>query len=91
MVRTTLRAIDPLRWIARARPGTILLQDGRADQVVPRAALLALAHAAPRGTQFRWYPAPHELSVAAYRDQLTWLSGKLGIAGRAVAGARTGP
>jgi dienelactone hydrolase len=90
-VRRTLTAIDPLRWIARARPGTILLQDGRKDKVVPRAALLALAHAAPHGTELRWYPAPHELNVAAYRDQLDWLARKLRIRGPAVAGARTGP
>jgi dienelactone hydrolase len=90
-VRRTLTAIDPLRWIARARPGTILLEDGRKDTVVPRSALLALARAAPRGTVLRWYAAPHELSVAAYRDQLDWLSRKLAIRGPAVPGARTGP
>jgi dienelactone hydrolase len=90
-VRRVLTALDPLRWIARARPGTILIQDGRQDTVVPRRALLALAHAAPSGTQLRWYAAPHELSVAAYRDQLDWLSRRLRIRGPAVAGARTGP
>lgn len=90
-VRRVLTALDPLRWIARARPGTILLQDGRRDTVVPRSALLALAHAAPRGTELRWYQAPHELSIVAYRDQLGWLARKLGIHGPAVAGAPTGP
>jgi dienelactone hydrolase len=90
-VRRTLTQIDPLRWIAHARPGTILLQDGRKDTVVPRAALLALAHAAPKGTELRWYAAPHELNDRAYRDQLAWLSRKLGIHGPPVAGARTGP
>jgi dienelactone hydrolase len=90
-VRRTLTAIDPLRWIARGRPGTILLQDGRQDTVVPQAALLALAHAAPKGTELRWYAAPHELNAKAYRDQLDWLTRKLGIHGPPVAGARTGP
>jgi dienelactone hydrolase len=90
-MRRVLTEIDPLRWIARARPGTILLQDGRRDKVVPRSALLALAHAAPPGTELRWYAAPHELNIAAYRDQVDWLARKLAIRGPAVPGARTGP
>jgi dienelactone hydrolase len=90
-VRRVLTAIDPLRWIARARPGTILLQDGRKDTVVPRAALLALARAAPRGTALRWYAAGHGLTNAAYREQLDWLARKLAVRGPAVAGAKTGP
>jgi dienelactone hydrolase len=90
-VRRVLTQIDPLRWIAHARPGSILLQDGRKDTVVPRTALLALAKAAPRGTVVRWYPAGHGLTIAAYRDQLDWLARKLGIRGPAVAGAKTGP
>jgi dienelactone hydrolase len=91
LTRRTLTAIDPLRWIARGRPGTILLQDGRRDTIVPRNALLALAHAAPPRTELRWYPGGHGLTIAAYREQLTWLSRKLAIRGPAVRGARTGP
>jgi dienelactone hydrolase len=90
-VRSALTVIDPLRWIARARPGTVLLQDGRQDEVVPRAALVALAKAAPRGTTVRWYPTGHELGAAAYRDQLAWLARQLAIRGPAVPGAETGP
>jgi dienelactone hydrolase len=90
-VRRTLTAVDPLRWIAHGRPGTILLQDGRGDRVVPRAALIALVRAAPRKTVLRWYAAPHELNTAASRDQLAWLSRRLAIRGPAVAGAKTGP
>jgi dienelactone hydrolase len=90
-VRRTLTAIDPLRWIARARRSSILLQDGRKDTVVPRAALLALTKAAPKGTVLRWYPAGHGLTIAAYRDQLEWLARRLSIRGPTVAGAKTGP
>jgi uncharacterized protein len=90
-VRRLFGPIDSLLWIARGRPGTILLQDGREDTVVPRSALLALARAAPRDTLLRWYQAGHELNVAAYRFQLEWLSQKLGIRGPAVRGAKTGP
>jgi len=89
-VRASLTQIDPLRWIAKAR-GSILLQDGRADQIVPRPALLALAHAAPKGTVVRWYQAGHELNAQAYRDQLAFLARTLPITGPAVKGAETGP
>jgi dienelactone hydrolase len=91
VVRSSLTQIDPLRWVARTRPGSVLLQDGRHDEIVPRAALLALARAAPRGSTVRWYPAGHELNAQAYFDQLAFLAKKLPIRGPAVPGARTGP
>ena len=78
-VRSSLTQIDPLRWVARARPGSVMLQDGRRDEIVPRAALLALARAAPRGSVLRWYPAGHELDAQAYFDQLAFLQRKLPI------------
>ncbi len=81
-IRTSLRAVDPLRWIARARPGTLLLEDGRHDEVVPRRALLALAHAAPSGTTVRWYDAGHRLDRKAVRDQTAWLLKRLARRGR---------
>jgi dienelactone hydrolase len=90
-VRQTLTAIDPLRWIAKARPGTILLQDGRKDAVVPKKALQAIVAAAPKGTEVRWYKAGHGLTLKAFDDQLDWLARKLPITGPAVAGAKTGP
>jgi dienelactone hydrolase len=90
-VRRSLTQIDPLRWVARAHPGSILLQDGRRDEIVPKAALQALAKAAPAGSALRWYPAGHELNAQAYRDQLAFLAKKLPIDGPPVRGARTGP
>ncbi len=86
-----LRQIDPLRFIARAHAGTILLQDARQDQIVPGRALDALAAAAPRGTIVRWYAAGHALNARAYRDQLAWLARKLAIEGPPIPGAREGP
>jgi dienelactone hydrolase len=77
-IRAALGTIDPLRWIARARPGSLLLEDGLHDEVVPRRALLAVVHAAPRGTRVRWYDAGHRLDRKAVADQLTWLVQKLG-------------
>jgi dienelactone hydrolase len=90
-VRRLLGEVDPLRLIRRARPGSLLLQDGRRDEVVPRAALTALAKAAPTGTEVRWYPAGHALNDTAFRDQLDWLERRLELGGSAVRGALTGP
>jgi uncharacterized protein len=78
-VRRELGSVDPLRYVAHARPGTLLLEDGRRDAIVPRAALVNIVHAAPRGTIVRWYDAPHELDRAAYRDAFAWLARKLRI------------
>jgi dienelactone hydrolase len=90
-VRRSLTQIDPLRWLARARPGEVMLQDGRRVEIVPRAALVALQKAAPRGSIVRWYPAGHDLNAQVYRDQLAFLAKRLPIDGPPVKGARTGP
>ena len=75
-VRRFLRSVDPIRYVALARPGSVLLENGSRDQIVPHAALLNVVHAAPKGTTVRWYDAPHELNSAAYRDAFNWLARK---------------
>ena len=76
-VRTVLTRIDPIRYVRLARPGSLLLEDGRRDEIVPRSALLNIARAAPEGTTLRWYDAPHALNAAAYRYAFAWLGQKL--------------
>ncbi len=90
-VEETMSSIDPLRYVARARPGSLLLQAGRRDAVIPREALQALIDASPDGTDVRWYDAGHALGPVAYRDHMRWLEEHLGIEGPAVPGAKTGP
>lgn len=85
-----LRSIDPLRYVAKANAKRLLLQDGRQDEVVPADALQAMVDAAPKGTEVRWYAAAHGLNQQALKEQLAWLTEKLG-AGPNVKGARTGP
>lgn len=76
-VRKTLTEVDPLTALSHARPGTILLEDGKRDRIVPRAALENFVHAAPKGTVVRWYPAGHALDGAAFRDAEQWLERRL--------------
>ena len=74
-----------------AAPSALFLQDGRRDEVVPHAALTTLARAASEPKRLRWYDAGHALDARAYRDQLTWLSSRLGLGGPVVGGVPTGP
>jgi predicted esterase len=73
--------------VARAKPGNLLLVNGRRDTVVPRAALMNIVHAAPKGTAVRWYDASHGLNRRAYRDAFAWLADRLPIDGPPVRGA----
>jgi dienelactone hydrolase len=76
-VRRALTPIDPINAIARARAGSLLLEDGRRDAIVPRVALLNVARAAPPGTLVRWYDAGHALNDRAYADARAWLFRRL--------------
>jgi dienelactone hydrolase len=78
-VRRYLGAVDPLRWVAQARPNTIFFQDGKDDAVVPRKALNDLRGAAPKPQRFRWYDAGHDLNAKAYADQRVWLKDRLDL------------
>jgi dienelactone hydrolase len=88
-VRRTLGSVDPIRYIAAARPGSVLLEDGKRDEIVPHAALRNVIHAAPKGTTVRWYAARHALNRTAYHDAFDWLARKLPIDGPHIAGAAT--
>jgi dienelactone hydrolase len=76
-VRRMLTPIDPIHALARARPGTVLLEDGTRDEVVPRRALENVIRAAPPRTTVRWYETPHALSDRAYADAIDWLYARL--------------
>jgi dienelactone hydrolase len=78
-LRRQLGPVDPLRWIRQAAPSRLLLQDGRKDKVVPKSALLALAGAASRPKELRWYDAGHALNRKAVADQVAWLTRELRI------------
>jgi dienelactone hydrolase len=92
VMRRELGAVDPLRWIAHAREGTVLLQDGRKDEVVPRSALDELVKAAGKAAEVRWYRTQgHAPGREAFGEQLDWMAGKLGVGDPVVEGANPGP
>ena len=90
-VEQELGAVDPLRWVKLAPANSILLQDGTSDEVVPKAALDALAAAAGKAAEVRWYDQGHAPSNAAWADQLDWTADRLGVDGPVVTGAAAGP
>lgn len=90
-VEKTMSSIDPLHYVAQARAGSLLFQDGRRDSVIPRKALEALIAAAPDDSEVRWYDADHALGPKAYREHLDWLQEKLGMDGPPVPGAKISP
>ena len=77
LVRRQLGSVDPIRYVGFARPGTLLLEDGTRDTIIPHGALLNIVHAAPARTVVRWYPLGHELDSGAFGDAAVWLAQKL--------------
>lgn len=78
-IERVLRDVDPLRWVARARPSTIFFQNATEDEIVPRKALKNLIAAARKPQRVRWYDAPHELNSRAHAEGRRWLAVKLGL------------
>jgi dienelactone hydrolase len=78
-VEDLLRKTDPLRFVALAAPSSLLFQDGRHDEVVPRKALVGLERSASKPKELRWYDSGHVPSQSAWKDSLTWLSERLGL------------
>ncbi len=77
-IERELGDVDPLRWIGHAAPGSVLLQNGRRDEVVPRAALDAMVEAAGKAAEVRWYDQKHEPSPQAFSEGVAWMATKLG-------------
>lgn len=80
VVREVLEPVDPIAGVREAH-GSLFLQAGRLDSVVPRAALQAVIDAAPDGARVTWYQADHALDDRAESDRLAWLADELGIGG----------
>ncbi len=74
-----MQPIEPMRFIHRAPPASILFQNGRQDDTV-LPALAENLHATARGSfEVRWYDAGHRLDPQSFVDQLTWLHREIGM------------
>ena len=78
-LETLLEKTDPIHFVGLAKPSELLFQDGREDQVVPEAALKALAQAGSEPKEVRWYDAGHVPTSKMWTDSRSWLSDRLGL------------
>jgi dienelactone hydrolase len=70
-------AVDAVRYVGRASPAAVLIQNGTQDPISPRTDVLALYRAANGQKTLRFYRSPHRLPpvAAAFRDD--WLLARL--------------
>jgi predicted esterase len=69
-----------LHYLRYAHGDTFYVQNGRADEVIPRPQLIRTIRAikalhAP--LRVRWYPTGHTLDEVAYQSEVDWLSAEL--------------
>jgi dienelactone hydrolase len=69
----TYSGIDPVRFISRAAPASLLFQNGTRDPVSPRKDVDAYFRVASKPKERRFYDAPHELDTQALADRDAWL------------------
>lgn len=75
----SLVALDPIRYVERAAPGSILFQFGTEDEFVSRE-LAERFVAAAGAQQVRWYPVTHAMAdPASRRDRAAFLARKLRV------------
>jgi predicted esterase len=65
--------VDPVRYVPRAAPASLLFQNGTRDPVSPRADVNAYVGAASTPKEQRWYDAGHELNAQAFAERDAWL------------------
>lgn len=70
--------IEPIRFVGRAAPASILFQSARRDQYVLPIRAEELQRAASQPKTVRWYDTEHALDARAHVDQLQWLHEKVG-------------
>jgi dienelactone hydrolase len=76
--RRAYSVLDPVRYVSRSAPASLLFQNGRRDPISPAADVDALVHAANGPKEQRWYYTEHELNDQARADLDEWLVKLLG-------------
>lgn len=75
-----MRPVEGIGYIARAKPGSILFQNGRTDPFVPAYKAEALHRAAGSSHTVRWYDSGHRLPEQASVDRYQFLHERIGTA-----------
>lgn len=80
-----MEPIEPIRFVGRAAPASILFQSGTLDVLVPPADARDLHNAASNPKEVRWYETGHDMNQQAVEDRVAWFVSKLrmtAVAGR---------
>jgi uncharacterized protein len=75
--RSTLQDIDPVRFVTKAAPASIMFQLGKKEEYFKHERMQALAHAASEPKIVKWYDAGHLLNEEARQDRDGWLVDEL--------------
>ena len=72
--------LDPIHYVTRARPASLLFQFSNVDEFIPKAVAKAFFDHSSEPRQVKWYDADHALNVEAARnDRHEWLTRQLGL------------
>jgi cephalosporin-C deacetylase-like acetyl esterase len=71
--------LEPLGYICRAAPASLLFQAARHDTHVAVAEAVQLQQAGSEPKRVIWYDADHHLNAQALYDQVAWLQEQIGI------------
>lgn len=80
--RQAMRDVDPIYYISRAAPASLLFQFADSDIYISEQTALEFYGEASEPKQVEWYEAAHDLDVREAQDaRLEWLGQKLDFAG----------
>ena len=74
--------IEPIHYVGCASPAALLFQNGTLDTSSTPADALRYQEAGSEPKTILWYNAGHQLNTAAGRDEVEWLSERIGISVR---------
>jgi predicted esterase len=66
-------AVDPVGYVGRAAPASLLFQNGQRDPISPASDVAAFVRAARMPKELRWYAAGHDLNARARAERDAWL------------------
>jgi dienelactone hydrolase len=76
--RRIMKAVDPINYISRAAPSSVLFQFSKTDKYISAATANAFSDAAGNPKQIIWYDTDHAMNLDAVRkDRSDWLTRQL--------------
>lgn len=81
--KQALKDVDPIAYISRAVPATLLFQFANHDKYISKEVAEAFFAAASKPKEVKWYEATHDLNIdEARKDRREWLTKQLRLENR---------